>query len=280
MASSAPAPRWRRALAAAEAHPRLVVGLAAVLPFLGTLWNPPILDDGWAALDNPLVWSLRNTGRIFRELYGFAGDPSVRGPYRPVTTLSYALNYAVHGRWTPGFHAVNVALHALSSVLLWALARRLAREALPGRADGAALLAGLLFALHPAHVEAVATIFGRTEPLSAAFTLGALLLALGWREAAWRLPAAVGLLTGGVLSKEVAVVAPAIFLLLALAAPGAAGLATPPGLGGPTARRSLLAAAGVAAALSLAAVPYFVVRGLDVSVAPVARWFPVGTPPA
>ncbi|HEU4384847.1 MAG TPA: tetratricopeptide repeat protein, partial [Anaeromyxobacteraceae bacterium] len=46
------------------------------------------------------------------------------------------------------------------------------------------------------------------------------------------------------------------------------------------ARRSLLAAAGVAAALSLAAVPYFVVRGLDVSVAPVARWFPVGTPPA
>ncbi len=98
------------------------MALAAILPFLGTLGNPPVLDDGWAALDNPLVWSLRNVGRIFAELYGFAGDPSVRGPYRPLTTLSYALNYAAHGRWTPGFHAVNVALHAMSSVLLWALA--------------------------------------------------------------------------------------------------------------------------------------------------------------
>src|SRR5512136_1671867 len=139
MALPAPAPRWRRALAAVEAYPRLAVALAAALPYLGTLGNPPILDDGWAALDNPLVWSLRNAGRIFREPYGFAGDPSVRGPYRPVTTLSYALNYAVHGRWTPGFHAVNVALHAMASVLLWALARRLARAALPGRSDRAAL---------------------------------------------------------------------------------------------------------------------------------------------
>jgi hypothetical protein len=269
----------RRALAAAEGHPRVLVALAALLPYLGTLWNPPILDDGWAALDNPLVWSLGNAGRIFRELYGFAGDPSVRGPYRPITTFSYALDYALHGRWTPGFHAVNLALHALASVLLWALARRLARAALPARAERTALLAGLLFALHPAHVEAVATIFGRTEPLSAAFTLGALLLALRWRGGAWHLPAAVLVLAGGVLSKEVAVVTPALFLLLAWAAPGAAGLAARPGLAGPAPRRALLAAAGVAGALSLAAVPYFLVRGFDVSVTPVARWFPVGTSP-
>jgi Flp pilus assembly protein TadD len=275
---TAPGSPLRRVLAAIEGHPRLAVALSATLPFLVTLGNPPVLDDGWAALDNPLVWSLRNVGRIFTELYGFAGDPSVRGPYRPVTTLSYALNYAVHGRWTPGFHAVNVALHALASVLLWALARRLARAALPARADRVALLAGLLFALHPAHVEAVATIFGRTEPLSAVFTLGALLVALRWREASWRLSAAVLLLAGGVLSKEVAVVAPALFLLIAYGLPGAAGLQTRPGLADAAGRRALLAALGVAGSLALAAVPYFLARGLDVSVAPVARWFPVGTP--
>src|SRR5512133_342269 len=147
---SAPAPRLRRALAAVEAHPRLAVAIAAAVPYALTLGNPPVLDDGWAALDNPLVWSLRNVGRIFTELYGFAGDPSVRGPYRPITTLSYALNYAVHGRWTPGFHAVNVALHVAATLLLWALARRVARVALPGRGDRAALLAALLFAVHPA----------------------------------------------------------------------------------------------------------------------------------
>ncbi len=277
---SAPPSRLRRALSAVEARPRVAIAAAAAAPFALTLGNPPVLDDGWAALDNPLVWSLRNVGRMFTELYGFAGDPSVRGPYRPVTTLSYALDYAIHGRWAPGFHLVNVALHVLASVLLWTLVLRLARAALPARAGRAALLAGLMFAVHPAHVEAVGTIFGRTEPLAACFTLAALLVALRWREAWWRLPAAVLLLTGGVLSKEVAIVAPAIFLLLAWAVPGAAGLDAPPGPGDPARRRALLSAAGVAAALALAAIPYFVVRGPNVAVAPVARWFPVGTPGA
>jgi Flp pilus assembly protein TadD len=277
----APSPaRLRRALAAVERHPRLAIAVAAILPFLLTLGNPPVLDDGWAALDNPLVWSLRNLGRMFRELYGYAGDPSVRGPYRPITTLSYALNYAIHGRWTPGFHAVNVALHAGASVLLWALVRRVAGAALPGREGRAALVAALLFAVHPAHVEAVGTIFGRTEPLAACFTLAALGLALRWREAPWRLPAAVVVLAGGVLSKEVSIVAPAIFLLLAWAAPDAAGLDAVPGARGPVRRRALLSALGVAAALALAAIPYFAVKGLDVAVTPVARWFPVGTPGA
>jgi hypothetical protein len=277
-APSATGPLVGRAVHGVEARPRLAVAVAAAVPYALTLGNPPVLDDGWAALDNPLVWSLRNVGRMFTELYGFAGSASVRGPYRPVTTLSYALDYAAHGRWTPGYHLVNVALHVVASVLLFALVRRLARAALPGRGDRAALLAGLLFALHPAHVEAVATIFGRTEPLAGCFTLGALLVALRWREAWWRLPAAVLALTCGVLSKEVAMVAPAIFLLLAWAAPAAAGLDAPPGLRDRAGRRALRSAAGVAAALAVAAIPYFAVKGLDVAVAPVARWFPVGTP--
>jgi tetratricopeptide (TPR) repeat protein len=278
----------------ALARPRLLVVLAAVLPFLGTLGNEPVLDDGWAALDNPLVWKLGNAGRIFQELYGYAGDPTVRGPYRPLTTLSYALNWAVHGRWTPGFHAVNVALHALASLLVLALARRLFRaagEVTAGREAGVAsaevmaaagpsgrwerpaLLAALLFAVHPCHVEAVATIFGRTEPLSAAFALGALWLALGWREAPWRLPAAVLVLSAGVLSKEIALVTPALFLLAALAAPGGAGLQAAPGVATAAGRRALAQAAGVAGALSLSVIPYLLGKGTDLAALPNARWF-------
>lgn len=283
---TSPSPWPLRALDALAARPRLVVLLAAVLPFLGTLENPPILDDGWAALDNPLTWSLRNVGRIFRELYGFAGEPSVRGPYRPLTTLSYALDYAVHGRWTPGYHLVNVALHGLASLLVLAVARRLAAAAWPREADGAgrgarvALLAGLLFAVHPAHVEAVASIFGRTEPLSTSFALGALLLALGRRRAAWRLPAALLVLVAGVLSKEVAIVTPGLFLVIAVALPGAAGFEVRPGLRGAAPRRALAEAAAVAGLLATALVPYLLARGPVLSVAPEARWFPVGTPAA
>lgn len=272
-------PAWPlRALDALAAWPRLAVALCAALPFLLTLGNPPILDDGWAALDNPLTWSLRNVGRIFQELYGFAGEPSVRGPYRPITTLTYALDYAAHGRWTPGYHLVNVALHVAASLLVLALARRLAAVAAPARAARVAVLAGLLFAVHPAHVEAVATIFGRTEPLSTCFALGALLLALARREARWKLPAALGLLVLGVLSKEVAIVTPGLFVVVAVALPAAAGLEARPGLGAGAPRRALGEVALVAALLLLAFVPYLVGRGPALAVAPEARWFPVGTP--
>jgi Flp pilus assembly protein TadD len=278
-APATPHPAWPlRALDALAARPRLAVALAAVLPFLVTLGNPPILDDGWAALDNPLTWSLGNAGRIFRELYGFAGEPSVRGPYRPITTLSYALNYALHGRWPPGYHAVNVGLHALASLLVLALARRLAAAAWPTQAPRVALLAGLLFAVHPAHVEAVASIFGRTEPLSACFAVGALLLALARREARWRLPAALALLVLGVLSKEVAIVTPGLFVVVAVALPAAAGLEARPGLRAGAPRRALLEVAGVAALLLTAFVPYLLGRGPALAVAPEARWFPVETP--
>jgi protein O-mannosyl-transferase len=264
------------------ARPRLAayapVALAAVLPFLGSLENPPILDDGWTALSNPLVWSLRNAGRIFTNLYGYAGTPSVRGPYRPLTTLSFALNWAVHRDWLPGFHAVNVALHAAAAVLVAALAGHLARAAGHRRARALSLLAGLVFALHPAHVEAVVTLYGRTEPLSACFALAALLLALRSRGSPWRLLAAVLVLACGILSKEMAVMVPALYLLVAAALPAAAGLEARPGLHAQAARRALAGALVTAAVLSLAFVPYLAGHGASLAVAPVARWFPVGTP--
>jgi Flp pilus assembly protein TadD len=321
------------------ARPRLAataaVALAAVLPFLGSLENPPILDDGWTALSNPLVWSLRNVGRIFTNLYGYAGTPSVRGPYRPLTTLSFALDWAVHRDWLPGFHAVNIALHALASVLVAALALHLARAGGHGRPRTLSLLAGLVFALHPAHVEAVVTLYGRTEPLSACFALGALLLALTSRGTShgacrpappaepsgphpgfagpcavlaalrlraaaprrrgnapppgfagallpvrWpRILAAVLVLAAGILSKEMAVMVPALFLLVAAALPAAAGLEERPGFRTPAGRRALFRALTTAAALSLAFLPYLAGHGTSLAVAPVARWFPVGTPP-
>jgi Flp pilus assembly protein TadD len=273
-----------RAGALVALRPRLAISLAAVVPFLWTLVNPLVLDDGWTSVDNPLVWSLRNTRRIFTELYGYAGEASVRGPYRPLTTLSFALDYAVHGRWLPGFHLVNVALHAGASVLCWALALRLSRAADPDRAPRIALVTGLLFAVHPAHVESIATIFGRTDLLSVVFALGALLLALDASGrtglgAVARLVLATTVLACGVLSKEVAVVVPALFFLAAVLLPQAAGLPARPGLSSAAGRRALLRAAAFAAALALAFVPYRLGHGPGLAVAPVARWFPMGTPP-
>ncbi len=275
----APPPgRWARLAAWPLAHPFLVAGLAAAAAFANTLWNEPNLDDTWAAIEHPLVRTF-DVARMFREEARFSGGLTVAGPYRPLALLTHALNYALGGPDVRGFHAVNVAIHVACTLLVVALARRLLLAAAPARARSGALGAGLLFALHPVHVEAVAPLVGRADLLAAALGLSALGLALGWREARWRLPVAVALLALGMLAKETAAVVPGLFALVAVALPAAAGLDARPWPATPAGRRSLLAALGVALALGLGLLPYLLLRPGQAEVPVGARWFE-GRPPA
>ena len=258
-----------------RARPGLGVGAAAAVVYLGTLGNLPVLDDGWAIFDNPLVRSLANLARIFREPYGVGGPSTVGGVYRPVTTLTHALNYAVGGRAVVGYHAVNLALHVLCSLLVLALARRVVAATAPARAGAAALAAGLLFAVHPVHVEAVAALTGRAELLAALAVLSALHLAGTRERGAWRFPAALAAVVLGVLSKENAAVAALLFALVALAAPAAAGLRARPGLADREGRRALGTLLALSAAMAAAAGVYVLARpGKGALGSPVvAQWF-------
>ena len=256
----------------------ILAGLAAAAAFANTLANRPVLDDGWAVVENPLVRTF-DVGGMFREQLGFAAGSTLGGPYRPLAHLGNAVNYAFHGTAPGGYHAVNIALHVVTTLLVWGLARRLLPVLAPSRARAGALGAALLFALHPVHVEAVAPLVGRADLQAAAGGLGALLLALGWRERWWRLPLALLLLAAAVLSKETAAVVPGLFALVAFAVPAAAGLVAPPGLAGPAGRRSLGVLAGVTLLLSLALLPYLLLRP-GAAVAPEAsQWF-AGRPPS
>ncbi|XP_077450508.1 protein O-mannosyl-transferase TMTC2-like [Stigmatopora argus] len=85
--------------------------------------------------------------------------------FRPLCTLTFRLNYALHGLRPAGYHLLNVALHGLATAAFAALARRL----LGGAPWG--LLAGLLFASHPVHTEAVAGVVGRADVGAAIFFL-------------------------------------------------------------------------------------------------------------
>ena len=72
----------------------VLVALMAILPFAQTLTYPPILDDWWAAVENPLVQGgLRNAARIFTSPYNYGGPETTGGLFRPVTTLTFAANY-------------------------------------------------------------------------------------------------------------------------------------------------------------------------------------------
>src|SRR5207302_5072678 len=110
-----------RALGLALSHPGWTVALAAVAVYANTLTNAPVLDDGWVIFENPLIKSLANIGRIFREPYNAAGSATNAGLYRPLTMITYALNYAVGGSNVVGYHLVNLALHVCCCLAVFAL---------------------------------------------------------------------------------------------------------------------------------------------------------------
>lgn len=175
--------------------------LTAVLCYLNSLNGALLFDDVNAIVLNPAVRDF-DVGRIFGTA-SWWGDPRSVPVYRPVTTLTYAINWALGGDRPLGYHVVNVALHAGVCVTLAAVLARVT-----GRGWLAAL-AALLFAVHPVHTEAVASIVGRAEQLAALFALLAWLAIERGRRAAgrrwpWSCAAAVAIALG-ILSKESAI---------------------------------------------------------------------------
>jgi hypothetical protein len=253
-----PVSQRERGITLALAHSRWIVVLVAAAVYAMTLKNAPVLDDGWVIFDNSLIKSLKNVPAIFYAPYNVALRGANAGLYRPVTTLTYALNYALGGQNVLGYHAVNIALHVLCSLAVLGLARVLMGS--PRSQAVGPVVAALLFALHPVHVEAVTAMVGRAELLAALGSLGCLCLVCTRHQAQWRLPAALALLAVGVLSKENAAVTPLLWGLIALALPLAAGLEARPGFVSPTGRRALVRAGAIAAAMACAAATYFVLR--------------------
>lgn len=171
-----------------------VAGAAAVV-YLGVLWNGFAYDDLTIIVANPLVHTLSGVWQAFTAPYFPANiDSSV---YRPLAVVTYALDWFVQS--TAWFHAVNLLWHVAASVLVAVLARRWA-------GDAAGLVAGMVFAVHPVHVEAVANVVGRTELMAATFTLLAVYAALERGSVFWSAAA----MTAGLFSKENAAVAPGL----------------------------------------------------------------------
>ena len=142
---------WSWAIAA-------VVATLAAAVYANSLGSALFYDDTNAILRNAWV----RTG----DVAGILTQPSwwgvTRGPlWRPVTTLTFALDHALHGIGPLGYHVVNVGLHAGVSVLVLAVFARVTAAPL------AAAVAALLFAAHPVHTEAVASVVGRAELLAA-----------------------------------------------------------------------------------------------------------------
>ena len=96
--------------------------------------------------------------------------------YCPLVILSYTLEYALFGLAPFGDHLTYLLLHMGNPLLVFALVLRLSTHLLP------ALVAALLFGVHPLHVESVAWVTERKDMLSTLFFLGSVLLYLRYQQ--------------------------------------------------------------------------------------------------
>jgi hypothetical protein len=176
--------------------------IAAVVPFLAAiLVYLPALWTGFTADDFFILSRLKQFGGLSDPLAYFTGLGFFEY-YRPVAFLSHAIDWQFWGLNPAGYHLTNLLLHASSSSLVFGLGRRLG-----GVLTG--VVAGLIFAVHPASHEAVYWISARFDVLATFLTLLALLLLTGSPRA---YVAGVVVFALALLAKESALALPAIFL--------------------------------------------------------------------
>jgi hypothetical protein len=194
--------------------------LAAVLVCLPALRGGFVIDDAYLIVDNQGIRGLDHVPAFFTRPWGggegASGHVGVNAAYyRPLTSTLYAIEHALFGLHPVGWHAVSIALHALATALVVLLAFRLLGGV------RAAFFAGLLFAVHPVHTEAIAAICYQTTLLAGVLAMAALWVLLrvpmeaaGDPPRTWRRTLVAALLTAAAgLAKEEAATIP----LLALA---------------------------------------------------------------
>jgi tetratricopeptide (TPR) repeat protein len=191
----------------------LLVALVAFVAFASAVRN-----SGWVFDDHVLIE--RNTDlrrgdiwkqALVRDYYATSQAYGVSGYYRPVAIWSKALDIRLWKRQPPGFRLTNLILHALASLAAMAALRAL------GARSGAAWIAALLFAVHPAHAESVAFISGRVDVLAALGIFAALAFAASAARFAWIGVGAASLFA--FLSKEISIVLPFLLVLAWRATP-------------------------------------------------------------
>ena len=178
----------------------LLAAVAALVTYALAVRLGFAYDDEPMLVQNRLIHSLAELPAALSRPYWLQYGTL----YRPLTTLSFGLDWAIGGGAPWPFHLMNVLWHALAS----ALVVRLALRWLPAVAAG---LAGVAFAVHPVHVEAVCNGVGRSEVMCGAALLGVALVATNTTLRDRDRLLAVALLSFAALgSKETGVVAPVI----------------------------------------------------------------------
>lgn len=168
-------------------------------------------DDVYFIVHNTAIDSISNACQFFVDPATVATSLRWRPLYRPLRTLSFALDVAIWGKNPLGFHVTNLILHLLNGLGVWLFARRILAK------SWGAFVAASLFAVHPVQTEAVSWISSRGDLLMMVFVLIAL-ATLNYQpeKTRARVRACVGYsgLTLALFAKETAIILPCIIVLV------------------------------------------------------------------
>ncbi len=157
--------------------------------YSNSISNGFVWDDKVQVVDNPWIKNIRDIGKIFSsDVFSYYQTVEKTNYYRPVAHVFYMTTWYAFGSNAWAFHLVNLLLHASVTILVFLVVLELQVRSLPTVAPGKqgkawlawsnpkdlfiALIASILFAVHPVHTEAVNWISGIME---LAFTLFGLL---------------------------------------------------------------------------------------------------------
>ena len=128
--------------------------------YANSLPNSFVYDDLVTVEENLFIRDWGNLSKFFSADYY---SRSEEYSFRPLVTLTYFSDYAIFGLKSWGYHLTNLILHLLTGVVIFFLCKKL----LPGKV--AALLAALIFIIHPVQTEAVNGISFREDLLCCLF---------------------------------------------------------------------------------------------------------------
>jgi len=202
----------------AAAMPLAMLTFATIMAFVNA-WPASLVLDDKAFAGPARAPELDSLHYMFTQsVWDWIG--SGFGLYRPLLLLQLFLETRVFGGWLEGYHLSNIFQHLLVTLLLYGFLQFLLRStgSQPSSSRFCALLAALVFAVHPIHTEVVNSVFNRSDMMVAMFALAGLWWLLYFLDRhpgmAWSGLAITYLL--GMLCKENAIVIPGLAVILIL----------------------------------------------------------------
>ena len=147
----------------------LLIAVIGISCYSYSLGGKFIWDDAYFVLKNPAIRDIRNTQSFFTDPSTLAKGKLAFENYRPLTTLSYAINYMFSSINTFGYHLTNTILHIFNAILIFLLIKKLSKTEI-------ACFTAMLFLVHPIQTEAVSWISGRSNVLFVFFYISAFIL--------------------------------------------------------------------------------------------------------